>query len=151
MWFLRTRGECRFEGCCARTRTATAKASADSDYESNSGADNARGDSALSSSGDRGEHDGWKTPSSGGGSSSADYWGGGGCCSDEDRFAALGEGGREEDSVRGAGLLVDEPGFRFSECNGRVTHRQQATEQKAAAKAATAQEEGALAAALAAA
>ena len=45
---LCARGECRFEGCCARTlRTdAAAKASADSDYEPNSGADNARGQRA---------------------------------------------------------------------------------------------------------
>ena len=70
--------------------------------------------------------------------------------SDEGRFAALGAERQEEDSVRGTGLLVDEPGFRFSEGNGRVTHRQQATEQKAAVKAATAQEEEALAAAQAA-
>ena len=63
-----------------------------------------------------------------------DYWSGGDCCSDEGRFAALGAEGREEDSGRGTGLLVDEPGFRFSEGNGRVTHRQQATEQKAAVK-----------------
>ena len=97
------RGECRFEGCCARAlRTAAAKASADSDYESNSGADNARGDSALSSDGDRGEDDGWETQSSGGGSSLVDCWSGGDCCSDEGRFAALGAERREEDSVRGA-------------------------------------------------
>ena len=61
-------------------------------------------------------------------SSLADYWSGNDCCSDEGRFAALGAERRDEESVRGTGLLVDEPGFRFSEGNGRVTHRQQATE-----------------------
>ena len=94
------RGECKFEGCCARSLriAAAAKASADSDYESNGGADNARGGSAPSSDGDRGEEDsgedeGWRTQdSSGAASSTRDSGSGDDGCSDGGRFAALGVG-----------------------------------------------------------
>ena len=146
------RGECKFEGCCARTIRAAAASEdqADSDYESGS-ADSEEGDIGLAGEGVSDEDDGWLTQSSKGGSVSSDEraWGDDDCCSDEGRFAALGAEGREEDSVRGTGLLVDEPDFCFSEGTGRVTRRGRAAEKKTAAAAAAARDEAVVAAALA--
>ena len=86
------RGECKFEGCCARSLriAAAAKDLADSDYESNTGADSAGGGSAPAGDSDSDEDDGWRTQGSSGAASSAeDYWSGGDDCSDGGRFAAL--------------------------------------------------------------
>ena len=62
------RGECKFEGCCARSLriAAAAKGSADSDYESadsNDCADDCAGDGSASDSGSSGEK--WESGSEG--------------------------------------------------------------------------------------
>ena len=133
------RGECKFEGCCARTIRAAAasKDQADSDYESGS-ADSEGGDIGLAGEGVSDEDDGWLTQSSKGGSVSSDegaYWSGGegdDGCSDGGRFAALGVGTERRRSCSWAGLLGGEADFRFV---GGKTRRERAAEKKAAAAA----------------
>ena len=127
------RGECKFEGCCARTVRAAAasKDRADSDYESGS-ADSEGGDIGLAGEGVSDEDDGWLTQSSKGGSISSDegaYWSGGeggDGFSDGGRFAALGvvDASLEEKIVRGEGLLADKPDFCMLTRAGHAIYKQ---------------------------
>ena len=150
------RGECKFEGCCARSlRVAAATGDqVDSDYESGS-ADSEGGDIGLAEEGVSDEDDGWRTQGSKGGSVGGDrraHWGGGegdDSFSDGGRFAALGV---EDVSLRekialGEGLLDDKPAFCMLTRAGDATYK----ELRAAVWAGTSGDGAALVAALAAA
>ena len=126
------RGECKFEGCCARSlRVAAATGDqADSDYESGS-ADSEGGDIGPAEEGVSDEDDGWRTQGSKGGSVGGDrraHWGGGegdDSFSDGGRFAALGveDVSLKEKIALGEGLLDDKPAFCMLTRAGHATYK----------------------------